>query len=124
MYREDAEKLATNLRRLRLVDLLEKVEVGEIPFCVQNGHPSKIYKVRLKLYAPHRYPAYLNLQLKDIEEVVREQFIPRLMKEIKRTFESRSGKKKQDAIQVLKSLKTVEASATGDEAGVIKCSEI
>lgn len=124
MDREDAEKLAANLRRLRLVDLLEKVEVGEIPFCVQNGQPSKIYKVRLKLYAPHRYPAHLNLQLEDIEEVVREQFIPRLMKEIKKAFQSRSGKRKQDAIQVLKPLKTVEALATGDEAGVIKCSEI
>lgn len=110
-YREDAERLATKLRKLRLIDLLENVEVGEVPFAVQNGQPSKIFKVRLKVYEPHRYPPHLNLELDELEEVVRERFIPRLMKEMKKSFQSRSGKRKEDIIQV------VQAQA-GDGVGL------
>lgn len=108
--REDAERLATNLRKLRLIDLLERVEVGEIPFTVQNGRPSKTFKIRLKFYPPQRYPPHLNLKLSEIEDVVRDQFIPRLMKTIKKSFQSRSGKRKEDIIQVLQSSQTGESS--------------
>jgi hypothetical protein len=110
VYREDAERLATNLRKLRLIDLLERVEVGEIPFTVQNGRPSKTFKIRLKFYPPQRYPPHLNLTLSEIEDVVRDQFIPRLMKTIKKSFQSRSGKRKEDIIQVLQSSQTGESS--------------
>lgn len=110
MDREDAERLATNLRKLRLIDLLERVEVGEIPFTVQNGRPSKTFKIRLKFYPPQRYPPHLNLKLSEIEDVVRDQFIPRLMKTIKKSFQSRSGKRKEDIIQVLQPSQTGESS--------------
>lgn len=110
VYREDAERLATKLRKLRLIDLLENVEVGEVPFAVQNGQPSKIFKVRLKVYPSHRYPPHLNLTLEEIEKVLREQFIPRLMKDIKKSFQSRSGKSKENIIQVA-------PTQTGEGAG-------
>ena len=94
-----------------MLDLLENVEVGEVPFAVRNGQPSKIFKVRLKVYAPHRYPPHLNLEFDEIEVVVREQFIPRLIKEMKKSIQSRSGKRKEDIIQV------VQASQTGEGVG-------
>lgn len=121
MDREDAERLATNLRKLRLIDLLERVEVGEIPFTVQNGRPSKTFKIRLKFYPPQRYPPHLNLKLSEIEDVVRDQFIPRLMKTIKKSFQSRSGKRKEDIIQVVQSSQTGESSTaeTGNLARLL-----
>lgn len=94
-----------------MIDVLENVEVGEVPFAVQNGQPSKIFKVRLKVYPSHRYPPHLNLSLEEIEVVVREQFIPKLLKEMKKSFQSRSGKRKEDIIQV------VQPSQTGEGSG-------
>jgi hypothetical protein len=118
IYREDAERLATKLRKLRLIDLLENVEVGEVPFAVKNGQPSKIFKVRLKVYAPHRYPPHLNLEFEEIEVVVREQFIPRLMKEMKKSFQSRSGKRKEDIIQVVQASQTEGLGAGNADNGI------
>jgi len=85
------------------------VEVGEVPFAVQNGQPSKIFKVRLKVYPSHRYPPHLNLEFDEIETVVREDFIPKLMKYMKKSFQSRSGKRKEDIIQVVQPSQTGEA---------------
>ncbi|XP_024394449.1 DNA-directed RNA polymerase I subunit 1 [Physcomitrium patens] len=109
--REDAERLAMKLRKLRLIDLLENVEVGEVPFAVQNGQPSKIFKIRLKVYPPHRYPPHLDLESDEIEDVIRDQFIPRLVKEMKKYFQSRSGTRKENIIHV------VQPSQLGEGSG-------
>lgn len=111
LYREDAERLATKFRKLRLLDILESVEVGEVPFSTDNGQPSKIFKVRLKIYKPHRFPPHSNLELEEVEVVVREQFIPKLLKEIEKSVQSRSGKRKEDVVHV----KPIQTGASGAE---------
>jgi DNA-directed RNA polymerase I subunit RPA1 len=117
--REDAERLATHLRKLRLVDLIEKIEVGEVPYSVQNGQVSKVYKVILKLYSPDRYPQHLNLQLDECEQVVRTMFIPKLMKEVEKAFKASSGKSKENAIQVLQPSQMGEGDSTAPAAAGI-----
>lgn len=117
--REDAERLATHLRKLRLVDLIEKIEVGEVPYSVQNGQVSKVYKVILKLYSPDRYPQHLNLHLDECEQVVRTMFIPKLMKEVEKAFKASSGKSKENAIQVLQPSQMGEGDSTAPAAAGI-----
>ncbi|KAJ7566178.1 hypothetical protein O6H91_02G091400 [Diphasiastrum complanatum] len=106
--REDAEFLASKLRRLRLSDLLEKIEVGVVPLSVLNQKATKVYKVRLKLYPPDRYPEHINLQFSECERAVREVFMPSLIKEMSHALSGKSGK---HAVSVL------SVSQLGEDSG-------
>ncbi|CAM6104025.1 unnamed protein product [Calypogeia fissa] len=94
--KEDADRLATYLRRLRLVDLIEEVEVGEVPLSTGRGTPKRIYKVRIKLYPSHRFPAHVKLTLDECGEIIRDVFVPKLVKEMGKA--TSSGRLKKDAI--------------------------
>lgn len=116
--RDDAERLATQLRKLRLIDLVENVDICEEPYSVQNGVANKLYRVKLRLYPPERYPVYLDLGLKECEIVVREQFAPRLLKEMNRAFGA-AGRARKEAVQVSTVPQSEkEGAGSGDTAGL------
>ncbi|BBN13954.1 DNA-directed RNA polymerase I subunit RPA1 [Marchantia polymorpha subsp. ruderalis] len=124
LTKEDGERLAMTMRRLRLVDLIETVDVGEIPFSVQQGIPKRVYKIRIKLYSPKRFPPGMNLTLKECETILRDSFIPRLEKEVKAATR---GHSKQDAIGFVP-LRDLgegagESGAGVDDDGVSKASK-
>ncbi|KAL3691839.1 hypothetical protein R1sor_005490 [Riccia sorocarpa] len=115
LTKEDGERLAMRMRRLRLVDLVEKVDVGEVPFSVQLGLPQRVYKVKLKLYSPKRFPAGLNLTLKECEKIIRQEFIPKLEKEVSKAASRGAAKKDVIGFVPLQELGESEAAATGGD---------
>ncbi|KAL2622234.1 hypothetical protein R1flu_002439 [Riccia fluitans] len=114
LTKEDGELLAMRMRRLRLVDLIEKVDVGEVPFSVQQGLPKRVYKIKLKLYSPKRFPAGMNLTLKECERIIREEFIPKLEKEVSKGASRGASKKDVIGFVPLQDLGEGEG-ATGDD---------
>ena len=107
---QDAQRLHTKIRSLRVIDMFETLKVPEVPSAVHSSQPSKIFKVQLKVYVPHRYSPHLNLEFQKNEVLVREQFKPRLMKEMKKSFQPISRKRKEDIIQVLRASKSEEGT--------------
>ncbi|KAI5064715.1 hypothetical protein GOP47_0019410 [Adiantum capillus-veneris] len=99
--REDAERLAAKLRRVRLVDVIEKLEVGVIPFSMQDGRMRKVYNIKLTFLSKERYPPYLQLQMHEYELALRHQFSPIITREMGKAVSFRSGEKAKDAIRVL-----------------------
>lgn len=98
--REDAERLATKLRRIRFADLIESMDVGIVPFSVSNGHVQTVYKLRIKLYPPAFYPQYSSLSLVDCENTFRHQYVKVLSKEIKSALK-KAKTSEEDAVQVI-----------------------
>jgi DNA-directed RNA polymerase I subunit RPA1 len=50
MRRDDAKMVAAKLTRVRVADIVEKIEVCTVPFYNCNGHVSTLYKLQMKLY--------------------------------------------------------------------------
>lgn len=98
--REDAERLAAKLRRIRFADLIESLDVGIVPFSVSNGHVQTVYKVRIKLYPPAFYPQYLSLSLIDCENTFRNQYVEVLRKEIDNALK-KARKSGEEAVQIV-----------------------
>ncbi|EHA8587710.1 DNA-directed RNA polymerase I subunit 1 [Cocos nucifera] len=73
--REDAERLASKLRRVCLADIVESMEVCSVPFCIHGNEVSTIYKLRMNLYPPELYPQHSDLTLEDCMTTLRTNFI-------------------------------------------------
>ena len=98
------------MRKIRLIDVIDKLEVGVIPFSVHEKRLRKVYSIKLFFYTSDRYPSYLQLEKEEYERALRHQFVPMITREMGKAIASRSGEKIKDAIQVL-SLSQVGESA-------------
>nr|CAB3468405.1 unnamed protein product [Digitaria exilis] len=72
---EDAVRLAAKLRRVRVADVVEKIEVCTVPFYNSNGHVSTLYKLQMKLYSKKRYPSQSDLTVDECQEALRTVFV-------------------------------------------------
>ncbi|KAL6602987.1 hypothetical protein ACP70R_043348 [Stipagrostis hirtigluma subsp. patula] len=73
--RDDAERVAAHLRRVRVADIVERIEVCTVPFYNNNGHVSTLYKLQMKLYPQERYPPQSDLTIDDCVEILRTVFV-------------------------------------------------
>ncbi|KAL6873364.1 hypothetical protein ACP4OV_013446 [Aristida adscensionis] len=73
--RVDAERVAAQLRRVRVADIVERIEVCTVPFFNNNGHVSTLYKLQMKLYPQERYPPQSDLTVDDCQETLRTVFV-------------------------------------------------
>lgn len=71
MPRDQAEQLAAKLRRVRVADIVEKIEVCTVPFYNSSGHVSTLYKLQLKL-CPQEQP---HLTLDECQAALRTIFV-------------------------------------------------
>ncbi|KAG8075298.1 hypothetical protein GUJ93_ZPchr0006g45952 [Zizania palustris] len=73
--RDDAEKMAAKLRRVRVADVVERIEVCTVPFHNNNGRISTHYKLQMKLYPQERYPPQSELTVDECQETLRTVFM-------------------------------------------------
>ncbi|KAH7314988.1 hypothetical protein KP509_21G029700 [Ceratopteris richardii] len=99
--RDDAERLATQLRKVCLADVIEKLEVAVVPFSFHNGKVRKLYDIKLIFHSDDKYPPYLKLQKYEFENALQYQFVPTIMRELTKVISLRSGERAKDGIQVL-----------------------
>jgi DNA-directed RNA polymerase I subunit RPA1 len=74
MSRDDANQVAAKLRRVRVADIVEKIEVCTVPFYNSNGHVSTLYKLQLKLYPQEHYPQS-DLTIDECQATLRTVFV-------------------------------------------------
>lgn len=72
---DDAERLAAKLRGVRLVDIVEGIEVCTVPFYNNNGYVSSLYKLQIKLFPPERYPPQSELTVDECQTALRTVFV-------------------------------------------------
>uniref|UniRef100_A0A0D9WS33 DNA-directed RNA polymerase subunit n=1 Tax=Leersia perrieri TaxID=77586 RepID=A0A0D9WS33_9ORYZ len=75
MTADDAEQIVAKLRRVRVADVLERIEVCTIPFHNNNGRVSTLYKLQMKLYPKNLYPEKSELTVNECQETLRTVFI-------------------------------------------------
>ncbi|KAE8779218.1 DNA-directed RNA polymerase I subunit rpa1 [Hordeum vulgare] len=73
--RDEAKRLETKLRGVRLADIVEAIEVCTIPFHNSNGHISSLYKLQLKLFSPECYPPESELTVDECQTALRTVFV-------------------------------------------------
>ncbi|CAL5053727.1 unnamed protein product [Urochloa decumbens] len=85
--KDDAERVAAKLRRVRVVDIVEKIEVCTVPFYNNNGHVSTLYKLQMKLYAQEHYPPQSDLTIDECQETLRTVFVDAMEHAIEKHLE-------------------------------------
>ncbi|KAK6941856.1 RNA polymerase Rpb1, domain 5 [Dillenia turbinata] len=75
---DNAERLAAKLTKVSVADIIERMEVCVVPFCVDDNEISGIYKLRIKIYDPALYPQYTDISFEDIEETLKFLFVREL----------------------------------------------
>ncbi|KAJ1259889.1 hypothetical protein BS78_10G190500 [Paspalum vaginatum] len=73
--RENAELLAAKFTRVRVVDIVEKIEVCTVPFYNSNGHVSTLYKLQMTLYPQELYPPHSDLTVDECQATMRTVFV-------------------------------------------------
>ncbi|WVZ79416.1 hypothetical protein U9M48_026996 [Paspalum notatum var. saurae] len=73
--REKADLLAAKFRRVRVVDIVEKIEVCTVPFYNSNGHVSTLYKLQMTLYPQDLYPPNSDLTVDECQATMRTVFV-------------------------------------------------
>lgn len=73
MCRDDAKMVVAKLRRVRVSDIVEKIEVCTVPFYNWNGHVSTLYKLQMKLYPQD--PPESGLTLDECQATLRTVFV-------------------------------------------------
>ncbi|KAK8455838.1 hypothetical protein SEVIR_4G227300v4 [Setaria viridis] len=73
--RDDARRVAAKLRRVRVADIVEKIEVCTVPFYNTNGHVSTLYKLQMKLYPQKHYPPQSDLTVDECQTTLRTVFV-------------------------------------------------
>ncbi|THU62347.1 hypothetical protein C4D60_Mb01t04180 [Musa balbisiana] len=73
--KDDAERLAAKLRRVSMADVVERMEVCNVPFSIHGNQISTIYKLKMTLYPSELYPAFSELTLEDCKEVLETTFV-------------------------------------------------
>ncbi|GLJ25883.1 hypothetical protein SUGI_0496070 [Cryptomeria japonica] len=118
--REDAERIAAKLRRIRFADLIESLDVSKLPFSVQNGRVFTVYKLKIKLFSPAYYPPYSGLTLKKCENVFHSQFLEIMNKKVK-AAEKLARKGGHDAIRIVSDSQIVGSTAgISDDDSLVK----
>ncbi|KAH9297471.1 hypothetical protein KI387_029153, partial [Taxus chinensis] len=117
--RQDAERIAAKLRRIRFADIIESLDVCKIPFSVQNGQVGTLYKLKMKLYSPATYPPYSGVTSKKCEKVFNDQFLDTMKKKIDAAMKL-AGRSERDVIQVVSDPLITEGTAgvTEDDSQV------
>lgn len=64
-FRDDAERLASKLKKICVADVVESMKVSVVPYFVRNQQVCTIYKLKMKLYPPELYPPYSDITLED-----------------------------------------------------------
>ncbi|CAN6220809.1 unnamed protein product [Urochloa humidicola] len=85
--KHDAERVAAKLRRVRVADIVEKIEVCTVPFYNNNGHVSTLYKLQMKLYAQEHYPPQSDLTIDECQETLRTVFVDAMEHAIEKHLE-------------------------------------
>ncbi|KAK9684125.1 hypothetical protein RND81_10G187900 [Saponaria officinalis] len=73
--KDDAERLASKLKRITVADVVEKLDVSIVPFSVDNNAICSIYKLKMKLYEPELYPPHADITLEDCHNTLEEKFV-------------------------------------------------
>ncbi|KAL9226068.1 hypothetical protein vseg_001920 [Gypsophila vaccaria] len=73
--KDDAERLASKLKRITIADVVEKLDVSIVPYSVDNNDICSIYKLKMKLYEPELYPPHADITLEDCHSTLEKDFI-------------------------------------------------
>lgn len=73
--RAHAQKVAAKLGRVRVIDIVERIEVCTVPFYNHNGHVTTLYKLKMKLYPKEKYPPQSGLTVDECEETLKTVFV-------------------------------------------------
>ncbi|KAJ4969995.1 hypothetical protein NE237_003094 [Protea cynaroides] len=76
--RDNAERLAAKFKKVSVADVIKSMEVSVLPFAVQEGQISSIYKLKLKLYSPDIFPPYMDITRKDCRKTIVNKFLREL----------------------------------------------
>ncbi|TVU21224.1 hypothetical protein EJB05_30849, partial [Eragrostis curvula] len=71
---KEAASLAATLGRVRVVDVVERIEVCTVPFYNSNGHVSTLYKLRMKLY-PEGHFLKWDLKIEECLDTLKKVFV-------------------------------------------------
>ncbi|XP_020526321.1 DNA-directed RNA polymerase I subunit 1 isoform X2 [Amborella trichopoda] len=88
--RDDAERLAAKLSRIKFADVIESMQVHVVPFSVKNGEACTVYKLRVSLYPPELFPEHSDITRADCVKAFRSQFLPKLSKVIEKYLKNKS----------------------------------
>ncbi|PKA56545.1 DNA-directed RNA polymerase II subunit RPB1 [Apostasia shenzhenica] len=80
--RDDAEFIAAKLGRICLADVIESIEVCNIPFSTYNNQVYPIYKLKLKLYSPELYPPHSGITTKNCMDRLQDKFLNEMEEDI------------------------------------------
>ncbi|XP_028798542.1 DNA-directed RNA polymerase I subunit 1 [Neltuma alba] len=75
---DHAIRLADNLKKITVADIIESMKVSVVPVAVDGGKICSIYKLEMKLYKPKHYPKYADILLEDWEETLEVVFVREL----------------------------------------------
>ncbi|CAL5041962.1 unnamed protein product [Urochloa decumbens] len=84
---DEAKRVAAKLRRVRVADIVEKIEVCTVPFYNNNGHVCTLYKLQMKLYAQEHYPPQSDLTIDECQETLRTVFVDAMEHAIEKHLE-------------------------------------
>ncbi|GJP44529.1 hypothetical protein CLOM_g3917 [Closterium sp. NIES-68] len=108
---EDAQRIANQLRRITMAELISAVRVSESTDLVQMNsldRNCRRYVVRLSFHPISRYPADLAIKFEEIQAAFTYDFVPRVAKALDRAFDRAGG----GGVVV-----TAEGSGEGGEGG-------
>ncbi|GBG69332.1 hypothetical protein CBR_g4028 [Chara braunii] len=89
----DAEAVASLLRKVKMAEVIRRVEVAEKPCAVvAGGMRSKVYRVRLQFYAEEEYPSHLKITTRECERAFRLEFVGNLMAAVGKLQKKQSAK--------------------------------
>ncbi|KAG0473499.1 hypothetical protein HPP92_015356 [Vanilla planifolia] len=80
--RADAEVIASELGRICLADVIERLEVCVVPFCTIEKQVYTVYKLTIKLYSPDRYPLHSGINVEVCMNTLQTTFIKGLEEDI------------------------------------------
>ena len=106
MDRDEADELAAKLRKITIADLIERMEVIVVPFCVIDNQVGTLYKLTGRLHALEKYPPHFGVTLESCETALKFDFVDSLELAIKRHLE---------LISKITSIHSVQISNLADE---------
>jgi hypothetical protein len=100
-----AQKVSAKLGRVRVVDIVERIDVCTVPFYNNNGHVSTLYKLWLKLYPESKYPAQSGLTGKECKATLETVFVEAMEHAIEKHL---------DLLHKINEIRAVKANETDD----------
>jgi DNA-directed RNA polymerase I subunit RPA1 len=100
-----AQKVSAKLGRVRVVDIVERIDVCTVPFYNNNGHVSTLYKLQMKLYPESKYPAQSGLTGKECKLTLETVFVEAMEHAIEKHL---------DLLHKINEIRAVKANETDD----------